>query len=119
MDRRRFDRVATDKPVDLVDDSGEHAGIVVDISLRGALLEINDDWRPMLGDAVNARIALDDSDNCCIYAEGEVAHLEGNHVGLHCLIMDLDSASNLRRLVELNLADPELLERNLAELINA
>jgi hypothetical protein len=103
----------------MVDNGGEHAGIVVDISLRGALLELHDDWRPALGDAVNARITLDDGDNCCIYAEGEVAHLEHNRIGLHCLIMDLDSASNLRRLVELNLADPDLLERNLVELINA
>lgn len=118
-DRRRFDRVATDKPVVIVDSGGEYAGTVVDISLRGALLELENGWRPALGDAVNARIAIDDSDNCCIYAEGEVAHLDGNRIGLHCLIMDLDSASNLRRLVELNLADPELLERNLAELINA
>ncbi|MCB1772736.1 MAG: PilZ domain-containing protein [Gammaproteobacteria bacterium] len=118
-DRRRFDRIATDKPVVVVDGDGEHAGTVVDISLRGALLELDNGWRPALGDAVNARIAIDDSDNCCIYAEGEVAHLEGNRIGLHCLIMDLESASNLRRLVELNLADAELLERNLAELINA
>jgi len=118
-DRRRFDRVATDKPVVVVDSDGEHPGIVVDVSLRGALLELDNGWRPALGDAVNARIAIDESENCCIYAEGEVAHLDGNRIGLHCLIMDLDSASNLRRLVELNLADPELLERNLTELINA
>ena len=53
---------------------------------------------------------------CCIDIEGEVAHVEGSRIGLQCLVLDLESASTLRRLVELNLADPELLERNLAEL---
>jgi hypothetical protein len=117
-ERRRFDRVATDKAITVDTPQGKADGVVVDISLRGALLDLGGDWRPGNGDAVRAHIRLDDGD-CCIDFEGEVAHVEGERVGLHCLVLDLDSASRLRRLVELNLADPELLERNLAELINS
>jgi hypothetical protein len=42
--------------------------------------------------------------------------VENNLVGLEITSMDLDSATNLRRLVELNLADPSLLERELSQL---
>jgi hypothetical protein len=116
-ERRRFDRVATDKPVVIRNGDQPHEGIVVDVSLRGALLDVSDDdpWRPANGDRLIARIKVD-RDMCCIDIEGEVAHVEGSRIGLQCLVLDLESASTLRRLVELNLADPELLERNLAEL---
>ena len=115
-ERRRFDRIATDKPVVIRADAAEHRGVVLDISLRGALLAVDDAWRPAHGQQVEAEVRLDEAMSC-IAMSGEVAHVEGNRIGLHCLVLDLESARRLRRLVELNLADPELLERNLAELI--
>jgi hypothetical protein len=45
-----------------------------------------------------------------------VAHCESEHVGFHCDHIDIDSITHLRRLVELNLGDPELLERELSAL---
>jgi len=47
----------------------------------------------------------------------EVAHAEGHHTGLRCRAIDLDSVTHLRRLIELQLGDPALLERDLAELM--
>ena len=46
----------------------------------------------------------------------EVAHTEGLHTGLLCRGIDLDSVTHLRRLIELQLGDPALLERDLGEL---
>jgi hypothetical protein len=46
-----------------------------------------------------------------------VAHLENTHVGLRCESIDLDSMAHLRRLLELNSGDPELVERELSALI--
>lgn len=40
-------------------------------------------------------------------------------LGFECQHIDLDSISHLRRLVELNLGDEELLERELALLVSA
>ena len=54
---------------------------------------------------------------CCIDMEGEVAHIEGADIGLHCLSLDVESAAKLRRMVELNLVNSALLERNLQQLI--
>ena len=115
QERRRFDRIATDKPLLVMYGDSAHRGHVHDVSLRGMLFTLADSWRPSPGDRVKVRIELD-SELCCIDAEGEVAHVEADQVGLHCLSVDVESAGKLRRMVELNLADPNLLERNLAEL---
>jgi hypothetical protein len=43
-------------------------------------------------------------------------HAERGQIGFECEHIDIDSISNLRRLVELNLGDAELLERQLGAL---
>ena len=115
QERRRFDRVATDKPLLVMDGGKAHRGYVHDVSLRGMLFSLVDSWRPSPGERLKVRIELD-GELCCIDAEGEVAHVAADQVGLHCLSVDLESAGKLRRMVELNLGEPDLLERNLAEL---
>jgi hypothetical protein len=116
-DRRRFQRIATDKPVELESSGNHYAGSVVDISLRGLLVEIGSAAvLPRQGDAAHARIHLSDPEPC-IELDGTIAHVEPGQLGLHCTTLDLDSAARLRRLVELNLADDRLLERELGELI--
>jgi hypothetical protein len=48
----------------------------------------------------------------------EVAHVEGEHVGLLCRSIDIESITHLRRLLEINLGDAKLLERELKALIS-
>ena len=116
-ERRRFHRIATDKPVDVMIGDKHYPGTVLDISLRGLLFLNAGDTQPEHGAEAKAHIKLDD-ELCCIDLAGEVAHIEGERIGLHCTSMDLESAAKLRRMVELNLADNELLERELAQLIS-
>ena len=47
----------------------------------------------------------------------QLAHCHGRLAGLVCTSIDLDSITHLRRLVELNLGDPDLLDRELSALI--
>ena len=47
-----------------------------------------------------------------------VSHIKANHIGLKCHYIDIDSITHLKRLIELNLADDELLHRELAMLIH-
>ena len=119
IERRRFHRVGTDKPVAVTSAGGEHAGTTLDVSLRGLLLEPSDGWQPSTGTAVEARIRLDDADDCCIDLKGRVVHVEARRIGIHVTDFDIESASRLRRMVELNLGDAALIERELAELIDA
>jgi len=117
-ERRRFDRIATDKTVRLRHGDAQFDGLVLDISLRGVLLEIQGDWRPRIDSRLHAEIQLE-GEEPGIAMDGEVAHVDGRRIGLHCTGIDLESASRLRRLVELNLQDDQLLERNLAQLLLA
>jgi len=48
----------------------------------------------------------------------ELKHVEGDHLGFKCQYIDLDSVTHLKRLVELNLGDPEMLEREFAHMID-
>jgi hypothetical protein len=45
-----------------------------------------------------------------------ISHVIGNEAGFKCEHIDLDSISTLRRMVELNLGDSTLLERDLIAL---
>jgi hypothetical protein len=47
-----------------------------------------------------------------------VTHVAGRRVGLRCDNIDIDSVTHLRRLVELNAGDPNLLDRELSALIH-
>jgi len=72
--------------------------------------------RARVGEAATLTIRLDAGDST-IKMSGNVAHREGVQVGFRCVEIDIDSIAHLRRLVELNLGDEDLLERELSALI--
>lgn len=87
---------------------------ILDLSLKGCLLHFEQGW---LGDLDHQyTLTLKLSDEIAIVMELSIVHAVGNRVGFRCEHIDIDSMSNLRRLVELNLGDSELLERELAAL---
>lgn len=88
---------------------------LIDISLKGALVTRPSQWKGALGDVINIEIPLD-SGEALICMEMRVAHVDAERLGLVCLHIDLNSITHLRRLVELNLGDDELLHRELTEL---
>jgi len=88
---------------------------LLDISLKGALVERPTFWNPEPGHHCRLEIALSDSD-VTIKMDTQVAHVEDTHLGLMCLAIDLESITHLRRLMELNLGDSTLLERELFSL---
>ncbi|MBE0387026.1 hypothetical protein PLUTE_a2068 [Pseudoalteromonas luteoviolacea DSM 6061] len=48
--------------------------------------------------------------------EVEIRHIEEAHLGLHCAQIDLDSVTHLKRLIELNIGDDDILHRELENL---
>ena len=88
---------------------------MIDISLQGVLIKKPDEWTANVGDTGQIRIILSDHTST-INMDVKVAHIEDEYVGFHCEHIDLDSITHLRRLVELNLGDPEMLERELSAL---
>ena len=116
VDRRRFWRALFTAPVIVQDGDGRVSAELVDVSLNGALVEVPALWDRRVGQPVDLEFPL--SEAVVVKMSTTVAHLEGRRVGLKCEHVDLDSISHLRRLVELNSGNPELLRRELSELIH-
>lgn len=89
---------------------------LLDVSLKGALVLIPDDWDQDNDGNFKLSIKLDNSD-VEINMDVKFAHTEEDHIGFHCGHIDLDSITALRRLVELNLGDEELLEREILNML--
>jgi hypothetical protein len=115
-DRRKFWRAAFQAQVQLVDAGGAVLPAeLLDISLKGALLNVSPQWQGRTGAAYEINLTL--ADDAEIAMNAVVAHIEGRHVGLRCEDIDVDSMTHLRRLVELNAGDASLLDRELAALL--
>lgn len=113
-DARRYSRLSFHSVSRLVDkaEGRTYTTHLIDISLKGALVQQPPGWAPPPGARARLEIRLPDSP-VRIRMEAEVAHAGEGRLGLHCVAIDLDSLTHLRRLLELNLGDPALLQREL------
>ena len=117
-ERRHFIRVSFDAPAQLATADQTLSVHVLDLSLKGALVAVAPGTLLHAGALCHLTIPLTStSDHIAMSAE--VAHVEGHFAGLLCRGIDLDSVTHLRRLIELQLGAPALLERDLAELMAA
>ncbi len=116
-DRRRFRRVTFDAQTRLYQGDQIWDTQLQDISLRGILVQRPDTFDQADPSApFEATIKLADSDHTIIMSL-ELAHQNNGLLGLKCDYIDLESVTYLRRLIELNLGDHTLLERELSALL--
>lgn len=115
-ERRHYSRIAFHAPAQLILPDGSIDVVIVDLSLKGALVRLPADMQAQEGAPCTLRVRLDEMGDS-IRMETKVTHAEGRYVGLSCHTIDLDSVTHLRRLVELNLGSEELLERELSALL--
>ena len=97
---------------------------MVDISLKGVLLQLPAGAQPQAGMPCLVKLPLGQGDpnsdaDTVIAMAGELAHVEGDHAGVICRSIDIESITHLRRLIEVNLGDPAASERELKALIAA
>ncbi|MDR2688440.1 MAG: PilZ domain-containing protein [Azoarcus sp.] len=90
---------------------------ILDVSLRGALLDA--DLPPEIALDTPCLLEMILSDDTCVRMSGRLVHRAGRQIGMACDETDLDSLCHLRRLLALNLGNADLLEREFAELISA
>lgn len=115
-EKRKFHRISFDAPCELHALERVWITEVLDISLKGVLVKRPEGWDVPLSQPCEVVIHLDDGQAAIVMAV-ELKHLETNWLGFKCQYIDLDSATHLKRLVELNLGDQVLLEREFAHLI--
>ncbi len=115
QERRRFTRVLFDAPVTLNAGNSSYKTKLIDISLKGALVIRPMDWNPAIDQQVILTVSLDES-GTTIQMWTRTAHLEEGQIGFVCNRIDMESITHLRRLMELNVGDSDLLERELEAL---
>lgn len=114
QEHRHFTRISHDARVDIHSRDHQWHAILIDISLKGALAAAPDDCPLQSGDPCDLSIHL--SDDVHILMQGHVAHREPGRLGVQCDHIDVDSISHLRRLLEVNTGNDEMLHRELSSL---
>jgi len=116
QERRTFTRILFDASTTLQQGKNTWSTQLIDLSLKGMLIEEPSNWPDAHeNDNFTATIALDDNETQIIM-QVKMAHHENLQIGFQCENIDLDSITHLRRLVELNVGDHELLDRELSAL---
>lgn len=113
-DKRHFHRILYNADAVLQQNGDELACKILDLSLQGCLLQFEQAWNESQESIHTLLIKL--SDSVTIRMELAVSHVIGDRVGFKCEHIDIESISQLRRLVELNLGDSAILERDLLAL---
>lgn len=109
-DKRLFTRIQFDADAHLQSADQGWDTHVIDISLHGALVATPEACDLVPGRAVTLILTLSDQQTR-ICMQGHVRYSHEGRLGIECEQLDVDSASHLRRLVELNMGDQKLLER--------
>jgi len=123
--KRRFQRIPFDAQVrlKLTNKSTESiiTGLLNDISLKGALIAVADSMPALNVGQTGELTIIPDQGDIQMVLTVEVAYqlTDSLHYGFNVLSFDVDSASHLRRLIEVNLGDESSLKRELGNLVEA
>ena len=115
IERRKFSRVVYQADVTLLQDDKQWKGSLVDLSLHGLLINLTDGEEIQEESDLNVRFTLNESD-IDITAECKLIDRTNNTLRLCINHIDIDSISHLKRLIELNVGNSDMLLRQLSEL---
>lgn len=116
QERRKFSRILFDAHVELAQGDCHWRASLLDISLKGLLIQQRLPQPVKKDEPILVKILLTNSTSIAMTVS--VAHQHHNQTGLTCTTIDIDSVSHLRRLIELNLGDSGAAERELNELMS-
>jgi len=116
-ERRRFRRFPVEGSVRLYSPKAMWTCELVDLSLHGCLITRPDEFDGSHGD--NYRVDIRLAGGVMIGMSCRLARPFDNSLAFACQKIDLDSFSKLKRLVEMNLGNAEVLYRELTELTHA
>lgn len=112
MEKRHFSRIMIESEVELSSGEFKWHSHLVDLSLKGALIECPSQFIPNISAKLHIKIMLP-SHPQEIEFDGTICHIERNNLGVRCDKMDIFSISELRKMLELNLGNEDLLNREL------
>ncbi|QFU23934.1 PilZ domain-containing protein [Shewanella eurypsychrophilus] len=110
-EKRKFSRISFATGAQLTQADKVWTTNILDLSLNGALVE-----EPANFSAEKSPIVLSFSlqgSDIQVQMETSLIHQKSGHLGLRCQHIDVESISHLRRMIELNVGDSLLLNREL------
>ncbi len=113
-ERRKFTRIPFDAWTEIEQNGKRWNAVLIDLSLKGLLVKQPNNWTKDSKGSFEALIRLDTG--VMIKMKVILAHQEEGHIGFLCESIDVDSISHLRRLIELNMGNCDILERELHSL---
>ncbi|MEZ8045090.1 PilZ domain-containing protein [Vibrio sp. 10N.237.312.C02] len=115
IERRQFSRVVYQTPTDISQGNVNVSGSVQDLSLHGLLIQCDKLQQLRTDIPVQVSFKLESSD-INIQLEATIVSTINTSMRLRIEHLDIDSISHLKRLVELNVGDDELLYREIEHL---
>lgn len=113
-DKRKFSRILFSLDAQLSRGEMVWDTHLLDLCLNGALVEEPADFAPEGVLELSFRLPQSEVQ---LSMEAEIVHRRNGRLGLKCALIDVESISHLRRLLELNLGDASLLHRELEQFI--
>ncbi|NQZ49264.1 MAG: PilZ domain-containing protein [Moritella sp.] len=112
--KRQFQRVLFNHDASLTCNGHQWSTNVIDLSLRGLSCTKPKNVTFEIDQLMTLSIQL--AQEQVIIMEAVLIHNEDGVLGMRCTRIDINSISELRRLVQLNLADEALLQRDIEHL---
>lgn len=113
VEKRKFGRIPFGTDVFVTVKGVEYSGALTDLSLKGASVRFVTSPPQQAALPWTLTIPLGGSGEIALTFSVETAHVNDDIMGFHFVETDLDTATHLRRLLELNTGDPEQIEREL------
>lgn len=113
-ERRNYSRVPFTAEVLMQSGHEEWSCNLLDISLKGMLVEPPEGLD--IDTSKPCAMALFLGEDAAIHARVSITHSHDGYWGLKWLHIDIEGLKHLRRLLELNMPEPGLLNRELADL---
>lgn len=114
-ERRRFSRIVYRTPAIVVQGEQTINASISDLSLHGLLITSDQAYELNLDKQIDVEFALLGSD-ITIQLSGNIVEINSNMIRLSIDHIDIESIGYLKRLVELNVGDDELLYRDIEHL---
>jgi len=116
-ERRQFSRVDFQSKVVVVFSEEIHEAELIDISLKGALIKSINTIENQQGESCTFELSLQPSD-IVLKVDALLVYKKNNQMGLKFSNIDLESMTHLRRLVELNTGNAEIVQKELFFLVD-
>lgn len=115
IERRRFSRIVYQAQAVITQESTQVDASVNDLSLHGLLASSDQADVLDINKQINVEFSLSGSD-VTIQLVGNIVGLNNNVIRVAIDHIDIESIGHLKRLIELNVGDDELLHRNIEHL---